>query len=90
MSTETNFTPGPWEYDGGAQIVEAARPHMRVAFLPSDHAEYAASSHNARLISAAPELYEALENLVEYCQAHHPSIYLVEQIAALKKARGES
>jgi hypothetical protein len=53
-------TPGPWYYDGCVQIVEVERPHMRVAFLPSDHAEHASSKPNGRLIAAAPELLEAL------------------------------
>jgi len=56
-------TPGPWEYDGGAQIVEVARPHMRICFLPSDHADYASSEHNGRLIAAAPDLLRALQNI---------------------------
>lgn len=55
-------TPGPWEFDGVCQIFEAKRTYMRVAFLPSDHAEYASSKANGRLIAAAPELVSALED----------------------------
>lgn len=52
----SGHTPGPWEFDGMCQIVEAERPHMRVCFLPSDHADYASSTANGRLIAAAPDL----------------------------------
>lgn len=57
------FTPGPWYFDGVCQVVEAGRLHMRVAFLPSDHAEYASSKANGHLIAAAPEMYEALKEM---------------------------
>lgn len=56
----TEHTAAPWHFDGLVQIVEAARPHMRVAFLPSDHAEYASSKPNGHLIAAAPDLLAAL------------------------------
>lgn len=100
---ETKFTPGPWEYDHGAQIVEGAKPHMRVAFLPSDHAEYACSKPNAHLIASAPELYEALAAAVECGMVPISSaseggaarfsrqVEVADMIrVALKKARGES
>jgi hypothetical protein len=50
-------------FDGASQVVEAARPHMRICFLPSDHHEYASSKPNARLIAAAPDLLTALREL---------------------------
>ena len=49
-------TEGPWLFDGGVQIVEADRPHMRILFLPSDHWRYASSKPNGLLASAAPAL----------------------------------
>lgn len=58
-------TRGPWHFDGLCQIVEAARPHMRVCFLPSDHAEYSSSVPNGYLIAAAPDLLEALKATLE-------------------------
>ena len=63
MTKSINQTPGPWHFDGLVQIVEVARPHMRVAFLPSDHAEYASSEANGYLIAAAPDLLKALDEL---------------------------
>ncbi len=64
--SEAKHTPGPWHYDGLVQIVEAARPHMRVAFLPSDHDEYASSKPNGRLIAAAPDLLAALAAVLKW------------------------
>lgn len=60
----SEHTPGPWHFDGVCQIVEVERPHMRVCFLPSDHAEYASSKANGRLISAAPDMLAALKAVV--------------------------
>lgn len=57
----TQFTPGPWLYDGGAQIVHGTETHIRVAFLPSDHYKYDCSKANGRLIAASPTMYEALK-----------------------------
>lgn len=54
----TRHTPGPWHYDGGAQIVHGTETHIRVAFLPSDHYKYDCSKANGRLIAAAPDLLE--------------------------------
>lgn len=92
----SDHTPGPWTYDGGAQIVEEARPHMRVLFLPSDHHEYASSKPNARLAAAAPDMLAALEAVEEWwltVQMHKESgapyaIFAVR--AAIAKATGKS
>ena len=62
----SEHAPGPWFFDGVCQIVEAARPHMRICFLPSDHAEYASSKPNARLIAAAPDMLAALKEAVSF------------------------
>lgn len=57
----SDHTPAPWGFDGVCQIVEVERPHMRICFLPSDHAEYASSKPNGYLIAAAPDLLEAIK-----------------------------
>ena len=88
MTFKAGYTTGPWEFDGRCQIVEAARPHMRVAFLPSDHAEYASSEANARLIAAAPELLEELKGLVRFADAVRVQVGMGKtQIECLEKAR---
>lgn len=86
-----DHTEGPWEFDGVCQIVDGKRPHMRVAFLPSDHAEYASSEANGRLIAAAPDLLAELEYVVRYHEEGLMPLDLREwkqrAYAALKKAR---
>jgi hypothetical protein len=89
------FTPGPWEWwDDGESLVritEASEQKLVCkTVLPS----------NARLIAAAPSLYEALEAfvdkidhacLVEHdCRDSHLADELRSALAALAKARGES
>lgn len=64
-------TRGPWFFDGVCQIVEAARPHMRVCFLPSDHAEYASSEPNGYLIAASPDLLAFARAYDAFMAAHY-------------------
>lgn len=45
---------------------------------------------NARLISAAPDLLEALENLVNSFEKHRPKEYWDAARAAIAKAKGEA
>lgn len=53
-----------------------------------DQEEYeGAVNNNARLISAAPDLLKALEELVKSYPDHDPSIS--KALAAIKKAKGE-
>jgi hypothetical protein len=101
--TAPQFTPGPWHVVGRAEeynlAVCAPRPGNEDrldSVLGDEHAEA-----NARLIAAAPELYEALEALRSYgcpvCQgdcgsANPPVVSCPTQqaSAALAKARGEA
>jgi len=108
--SETRFTPGPWHIvphgDGDALVIcEDEEGNWRIAFMAlpgeSRHAKKVIPA-NAHLISAAPDLYAALEaaraQLVTHCgepddslygdQIHAQTIKLID--AALKKARGES
>ena len=98
MSTETKWTPGPWRYwkeeSGYCGEMVAANGKSVCVFLddPNDK--------DAALIAAAPELYEALEDLLGYfrsgnavdveratIKANAPEVLAAR--AALKKARGE-
>lgn len=81
------FTPGPWDWwDDGTNLVritEASEQRLiGRAVKPSD----------ARLIAAAPELYEALAHIRELLVAYGPR-YIAKATkladAALAKSRGE-
>lgn len=67
--TAPKFTPGPWS-EVSAQIRAASGSVVCEVFSqPADAGKrygYGVSDANAALIAAAPELYAALERLVEY------------------------
>lgn len=93
------FTPGPWHWDSeafgsgldwcliqgpggdpGGSILEGG-------FVLADDAENLANAH---LIAAAPELYEALHNLVEAVRFDVNKVRRLDQAETiLAKARGE-
>lgn len=93
------FTPGPWEGDRTAVRSEGPRGRqvclceISVRGRPYDET-YDEALANARLIAAAPELYEALAGMVRQWEPAYP-IENDEQAAydaaraALSKARGE-
>jgi len=115
MTSEPKWTPGPWDFsmakmpvdgeydycisammDGERHVISEAFGRVSEKQRPNAHA-------NARLIAAAPELYEALETAAEALENYsdvldgmdgHPRPNdamkaLMEVNAALKKARGE-
>lgn len=93
----SKHTPGPWWLDDDGFIASGngdtyetiADPHC--SDLDIDEREA-----NARLIAAAPELLEALEELVEQCETaqglsdyNYGKFDLVHALKAISKARGE-
>lgn len=104
---EPKFTPGPWHYgmakikiddeydycikaviDGSSYVISEAFGRVSERTRPNAEA-------NARLIAAAPELYEALEDALKgwLATTSEPGLNLGEiekkMKAALAKARGE-
>jgi hypothetical protein len=95
------FTPGPWRVERGANshlfdgIVCAGDEGIAFVGMDDD-----GPSPNARLIAAAPALYEALKDMREgwrYIREHHGDLYGVgwdraEQAAdaALAAATGDA
>ena len=100
MMADTSFTPGPWavDYIDGENCI-----YWELYAIPDDWA--LADIHgtggkmndaaNAALIAAAPELYAALENivdgysLVDFGVYTEEGGYIAQARAVLAKARGE-
>lgn len=82
------WTPGPWEYHSlSASVIQSGDPDGNSVCLEAGDAD-------GHLIAAAPELYEALEGLLEMTDddqwgAEAEAAQRVAR-AALAKARGES
>ena len=94
--SEAKHTPGPWQacdvgdysdYDGRCRVILGN--DLRIAVVLGDHDESAA---NARLIAAAPDLLEELEDmvsLVEYLMNDsYDSKETAEARAAIARAKG--
>jgi hypothetical protein len=96
--SETKHTPGPWEIRffverdelqspiGEMLYITSAMGQIPIARTDSSNIGYEA---NARLIAAAPEMYEALKKLVEHCPADRPSKDWADSINAIAKAEGK-
>jgi len=89
-----NFTPGPWRIGtpppNGEQTIGTSKG-MMVAVVTTGGDTPTLS--NARLIAAAPELYEALLTFLENYPAGETMVLdgvFVQARVALAKARGEA
>jgi hypothetical protein len=94
--SETKFTPGPWEWDGN---VWDYNPVFEAPWLEGEDGRIVlrgqitcSSEANAHLIATAPELYVALEYVLNVCPAIDPSGEDAHEKAraVLAKARGEA
>lgn len=98
MSSEKNeHTPGPWKFGHlGTEAFWIGPDYNQTPVAHVDHdMEYARdnSRANARLIAAAPELLEALENLANAASAtpgFASPMFLKDARAAIAKARGSA
>ena len=97
MSNETKWTPGPWvaRTNGYYWQVDPENKSEKDPFQVCDvcssqphHPEGGLQEANARLIAAAPELYDALEAIIKGDSkiVHRERMRAVEVLA---KARGE-
>lgn len=85
--SEAKFTPGPWSYDGKFTV---GIPHR------DGETFFRTNPEDARLIVVSPDLYEALDEAINYLAAWASSYgdekaaaLLNKSTAALAKARGE-
>lgn len=98
MTTNTKHTPGPWSlrhggrHDGDRLVTSGGSDICRMDGGPNDDSETLA---NARLIAAAPELLDALRNLLDWGRDHtsptqpnSPHALLVAAHAAIANATG--
>lgn len=95
------FTPGPWRTglsaDNGIPSVKAIDPKDGMRFEvcevwgeDRDTVETPVSRANARLIAAAPDLYEAAAMAAEYMQENDPDAVVIDTLlAAMYKAYPE-
>lgn len=106
---DTKFTPGPWHhigeddddfvvYAGDEYVTNVGCHSIAPVAFPDENGVVAfdvLTQANARLITAAPDLYEALQLALEYWQhrqqrySRHP-VWVQRACLALAKARGES
>ena len=92
MSEETKWTPGPWFQDkhGNLKAEQSKCSRKRVGFSGLCLTAGKEAEANTTLASAAPDLYDALELLVDTNDSGGwPSAAIVIARAALAKARGE-
>ena len=107
MNDKPKWTAGPWETRDGKKTLFIVQPHQFIesgiyvaevslaAWHPVGISMVAREEKkaNARLIAAAPELYEALEYALKCCyegdvSEYEPSSWMAKARAALAKARG--
>lgn len=81
--SDSKFTPGPWGINSGGEVVADINNHLWVMATNRGSDDQA----NAQLIAAAPDLYEALADLVHDFEGE-PGFGPAR--AALAKAEGRS
>lgn len=106
--TNAKHTPGPWELDDnrrGSHVYVHAKTHGALATvvwqMAQDYREGKPSPEceaNARLIAAAPELLNALKDILEHCHFEKKDLdskrnvneFRVNAVAAIAKATGQA
>ena len=91
------YTPGPWiiAIRGTARgepvpIISALPPTRGEKLMPVAMCEGDNTQANAHLIAAAPELLEALEEMIKGVEEYDETAGLSKARAAIAKAKGET
>lgn len=92
------WTPGPWTFDypenDRCNVQVWSSPDQRICFLAHDDTRQNETGiANGALIAAAPELYDALQRMVNAWAPEPPGTDYdawMEAKAALARARGET
>lgn len=91
----SDFTQGPWSWDGDELIADGGFPVLTAGLAKNGGRYVSVKDEDKPIIAAAPELYEALKGLLggvllTQKAEHYPSDDPINKaIAALAKARGE-
>jgi len=89
----SKHTPGPWRYEEfGPNVIIKATKNPMLSVVHSLYQESREQTEaNAHLIAAAPELLEALENLLKVHEGEGGTQYHAGDMAraAIAKAKGE-
>ena len=92
MSNETKWTPGPWHVPkarGYAHGPVDKNDVPVVTWTGMARPRQENGMANAHLVAAAPDLYEALEAMLDECVDDEFAPHVMDARAALAKARGE-
>jgi hypothetical protein len=84
----TQHTPGPWKLGDDALIEDAEGMPFAGAFWDDEDIPQEVSIANARLMAAAPDLLEALKDMIGRCTG--ADTYFPEAVAAIAKAEGRT
>jgi biotin synthase-related radical SAM superfamily protein len=89
----SKFTPGPWKLGRCGQILGEDGEFICKArkWTIYQYSKSPVEKANAALIAAAPELYNALDMLVEWVKmGDYDAEFLEQSLSALAKARGNN
>jgi hypothetical protein len=92
-TTTKTHTPGPWEQDSNSVgLITADIDGMEVCFVDAKDRTPAENEANARLISSAPEMLEALQGILDIGKRDltNPKYdgFFASAEAAIQKAKG--
>lgn len=79
------YTPGPWTVRPGRPVVVRA---PNAGYFIAETFDHRKSPANARLIAAAPDILEALEDLLEQLATAGTNVETERALAAVQRALG--